>query len=59
MSTQAVSAVEAVVEQEQDVAVGAPVAPVVDRGLVEQLVAGARGQECPSRTCCDYVNHAH
>ncbi|MGB4777534.1 MAG: IS256 family transposase [Microbacterium sp.] len=43
MSTQVVSAVEAVVEQEQGVAVGAPVAPVVDRGLVEQLVAGARG----------------
>lgn len=45
MSMEASSTVEeTVAPQEQDVAGTASVAPVVDRGLVEKLVAGARGQ---------------
>ncbi len=45
MSMEASSTVEEMVApQEQDVAGTASVAPVVDRGLVEKLVAGARGQ---------------
>ncbi|MFT3969085.1 MAG: hypothetical protein QM695_02115 [Micropruina sp.] len=46
MSTQVEAVAEVAVEQEQDVA-GAGVAPVVDRGLVAQLVGDAQRKGLP------------